>query len=128
MRRAVVAYILRGGLLLSVPRTDTGEHAAPGGKVEPGETSEDALERELLEETGLRIDRAWRVYDGVHKGFLVRAYRVEAIGEPEAREPGTRIEWVSPEVLAGGYGSRLHTAALSAAGLLPAPNRPDRGS
>lgn len=118
MRRAVVAYVLRNGLLLSVPRLDTGEHAAPGGKVEEGETFEDALARELDEETRLRIVRAWRVYDGAHGVYRVRAYRVDAVGEPVAREPGTRVVWVRPEVLAAGFASEYHTGALIAAGLL----------
>jgi len=123
MKRAVVAYVLRNGMLLSVPRLDTGEHAAPGGKVEPEETDEDALARELDEETGLRIVRAWRVYDGAHGVFAVRAYRVEALGEPVAREPGTRVAWVPIQAIARGFASQYHTAALIAAGLFERSSR-----
>jgi 8-oxo-dGTP diphosphatase len=118
VKRAVVAYVLRDGLLLSVPRLDTGEHAAPGGKVEPGETYEEGLARELDEETGLRIARAWRVFDGTHGVFAVRAYRVEALGEPVAKEPGSRVVWVPAEAIATGFAGEYHTAALTAAGLL----------
>jgi ADP-ribose pyrophosphatase YjhB (NUDIX family) len=34
---------------------EDGEWLAPGGEVEPGETHEDALVREVIEETGVRI-------------------------------------------------------------------------
>lgn len=118
MKRAVVAYVLRNGMLLSVPRLDTGEHAAPGGKVEPGESFEEGLARELHEETGLRIVRAWRVFDGAHGVYMVQAYRVEALGEPVALEPGSRVAWVPVEAIARGFAGQYHTAALIAAGLL----------
>lgn len=116
---AVVAYVLRNGLLLSVTRKDTGEHAVPGGKAEPDETLEKALERELFEETGLRLVSWELVSEGIHdSGRRVFAYRVIADGDPVAKEEGTRVEWVSPETIARGFGSSFHSVALWRAGLI----------
>jgi 8-oxo-dGTP pyrophosphatase MutT (NUDIX family) len=120
--RAVVAYIVRDGLMLSIPRRNTGEHAAPGGQVERNgdewESWETALSREVDEEIGCRVLRAWRVYAGCVNGFAVMVYRVDIEGEPYAREPGTQIEWVTPEQIANGFASELHQNAVRAAGLL----------
>ena len=116
--RAVVAYIVRDGLMLSIPRKDTGEHAAPGGRVEDGEEWLAALSREVAEEIGCRIVRAWEVHRGPVKTWSVRVYVVEIEGEPAAREPGTRIEWVQPSEIANGFGKELHREAVRRAGLL----------
>ncbi len=57
--RAVICYICRGDkylLLLKVKsKFGGGFWNAPGGKIEPGESAEDAARREVLEETGLRV-------------------------------------------------------------------------
>jgi 8-oxo-dGTP diphosphatase len=122
-QQAVVAYIQNAdGKLLSVTRKHSGLHSAPGGKVEPGETKIEALYREVLEETGVSII-GWRlVYEGLHdSGRRVFAYLVEEdwfTGEPVAREPGTKVEWVDPEVIANGFASEYHRKALQAAGIL----------
>ncbi|MEZ4470938.1 MAG: NUDIX hydrolase [bacterium] len=57
----VVLYRWRGGWLevLLIERAHdpfAGRHALPGGFVDAGETPEDAARRELLEETGVRIE------------------------------------------------------------------------
>ncbi len=42
-------------------RTSSGNYRFPGGGVEPGETDEEALRREVLEETGYHVKRVGRV-------------------------------------------------------------------
>jgi 8-oxo-dGTP pyrophosphatase MutT (NUDIX family) len=43
------------GRVLLVRRADDGRWAMPGGWVDPGETPEQAVVREVVEETGLRV-------------------------------------------------------------------------
>lgn len=43
------------GELLLIRRSDDGQWGLPAGAVDPGETPADAVQREVLEETGLRV-------------------------------------------------------------------------
>jgi len=59
MKAVVGAAILRDGRVLAARRTSpaaaAGRWEFPGGKVEPGETPEQALVREIAEELGCRV-------------------------------------------------------------------------
>ncbi len=51
----VAAVLVAEGWILVQREVDGDEYALPGGHVKVGETLEDALKRELFEETGLRV-------------------------------------------------------------------------
>jgi 8-oxo-dGTP diphosphatase len=77
----------------------------PGGKVEPGESPEAALAREIDEELGLRITApepfsfASEPRSGRH--LLLLLFRVSRwSGEPRALE-GATLRWCMPDELAG---------------------------
>lgn len=72
----------------------------PGGKIEAGESAEQAARRELFEEAGLRAEvlRPWLVYD---YAFPTRSVRLHVFlvdrwsGRPDGRE-GNRLAWIDP--------------------------------
>lgn len=75
----------------------------PGGKVEPGEAAQVALERELEEELGIKIAAATPLikvpYHYPDKSVLLDVYTVtEFSGNPWGRE-GQPVEWVNKSAL-----------------------------
>jgi len=89
----VAAVIERDGRILIAQRKRTGQHPLkwefPGGKVEPHETPEAAMVRELEEELGIRVQVGAEIcrYEFQYPGnwpFLLMFYRVaEFSGEPK---------------------------------------------
>ncbi|MFJ1706534.1 NUDIX domain-containing protein [Kitasatospora sp. NPDC088346] len=99
------ALIHRGRVLAarrSAPPAVAGFWEFPGGKAEPGETEEQALERELLEELGVRA-RALRQLPGswpVRPGLELRIWAAELLsGEPQPLEDHSELRWLGPAEL-----------------------------
>ena len=102
-RIEVVAAVLErddGSFLLAqrpAGKVYAGYWEFPGGKVEPNESPRAALARELHEELGVEIERAYpwltRDYDYEHAAVRLRFFRVtEWRGEPRGREQ-QRVTW-----------------------------------
>lgn len=109
MRLAVVAGVLSdtAGRVLLAQRKAGGDFAGlwefPGGKREPGESSAQALWRELHEELGIEVldaESLIRVpWDYAHKRIVLDVQRVKGWrGTPHARE-GQGLLWMDPAAI-----------------------------
>lgn len=102
------AIVRRGDAVLLVKRgraPQAGEWAIPGGKVRAGELLQAAVEREVLEETGVVIRAANMVYQleylehdeagGLAFHYVVLDYDAEYLrGEPRAGDDAEQAAWV----------------------------------
>ena len=103
----VGAVIVRGGLVLCAQRGPTGSLAGmwefPGGKIEPGESPREALEREIVEELLCTVDVGDLVTTTAHDydfGVvnLTTFYCTLIEGDPVLTEHAEVI-WLAPEKL-----------------------------
>ncbi|MBG0560558.1 NUDIX hydrolase [Actinoplanes sp. NEAU-A11] len=89
-RRRAAAVIVRDGRVLMVHersrRSGGGEWwTLPGGGLHPGETAEEALRREVFEETGLVVSEARYVLEMPYPSGMTSVFAVTvADGEPRA--------------------------------------------
>jgi len=126
-RHGAYAIILRGeSVLLTHQAWPEDEWQLPGGGIDPGESAPQALRREVMEETGWRVQPLRRL--GAFRRFcympdydlwaeklctIYLAQAVRRIGPPS--EPGHRAAWLPlPKALArlGNDGDRAFLAAM----------------
>ena len=113
-RVGVGAVLIHEGKVLLIRRGKEplrGRWVVPGGTVEAGETLEDALAREVLEETGLVVrprevmlvfDRILREGDRLDYHYVIIDYLCEYVaGEARAASDAEAVALVAPEDLAG---------------------------
>ena len=104
---AATALIYREGLfdseVLGVSRKDDSTlFGLPGGKVDEGEDTFSAMKREVLEETGLIVEKAIPLFFREDSEFFAVVYLVtEWSGDISTSEAG-RVEWVGFDTLKRG--------------------------
>lgn len=95
MRQAVRAIVVKDGQLLVIHRNKFGKeyYTLPGGGIDPGETPEQAMIRELYEETGISVvlDRLVIVEEagdpfGVQYMYLCTYQNGEPVLHPDSEE------------------------------------------
>jgi 8-oxo-dGTP diphosphatase len=97
--RAAGGVIVRDGRVLLVHRPKYGDWTLPKGKLEEGESWEDAALREVAEETGLRCELgdgigSTHYRDSNGRDKEVRWFRMTSAGEPAARNEVDEVRWV----------------------------------
>jgi 8-oxo-dGTP diphosphatase len=106
--RVVTAAIIRKQGCVLLARRGPGEKLGgfwefPGGKVEPGETPEKSLTRELSEELAIEVRIGDRVaessYQYEHGTFHIIAYMVEWISGNLRPQVHDRLDWVKVDDL-----------------------------
>jgi len=104
---AVAVLVRSDGAVLLAQRPETKVYSGywefPGGKIEPGEPVPEALRREVREELGVEVERAYpwitRVFVYPHAKVRLHFYRIYAWrGEPRALEHRA-IAWQRPDAI-----------------------------
>jgi 8-oxo-dGTP diphosphatase len=99
----VGAALIEEGRLLAARRSAPPELAGrwelPGGKLEPGESAEQALVRELREELGIEaqpLDRVPGEWPLPKPGYTLRVWTARILsGTPEPLEDHDRLRWLT---------------------------------
>ena len=103
MIEVVCGLFVRDGELLIVRRIPGGRHGGswefPGGKIEPGESAEQALVRELAEELGVAVQVGRLVGESADgfvrlRGFMIHEWHCEI-----ALTEHVELRWLAPEQL-----------------------------
>ena len=104
---SIALFQRKDGKILAVSRgKDLSDMNLPGGGIEAGETPEDAVRRELWEETGFIADKVVKVFEGENsKGVNTAVFKVlSATGKLKSSQEGI-ARWVEKdELLSSSYG------------------------
>jgi 8-oxo-dGTP diphosphatase len=88
------------GRVLAIQRCDDGRWVPPGGVLELAETPSDGVAREVLEETGLRVqaEQLTGVYKNMDQGVVTLAFRCGLIGgRSHPTDEARLVSWLTVE-------------------------------
>ncbi|MBP0449731.1 NUDIX hydrolase [Kitasatospora sp. RG8] len=93
------AVVREDGRVLAIRRADNGTWEPPGGVLEPAESIEDGVRREVYEETGIKVgvERLSGVYKNVSRGVVALVFRCRPEGGTERLSAeSTAVAWLTP--------------------------------
>lgn len=105
------------GQVLVIKRSDNGAWQLPGGVLELGETIQDGVRREVVEETGVQVEPIGLtgVYKNIKLGVVAlvfRAYQVGGVASPT--EEAAAVDWWAPARVAAGMSEAFAVRILDA--------------
>lgn len=86
------------GKILAIKREDDGRWVPPGGVLELDETPQECVVREVLEETGIKVEpeRLIGVYKNTNLGVVSLAFLCRPVdGQPHTSDEAVAVAWVS---------------------------------
>ncbi|WP_198659270.1 NUDIX hydrolase [Nocardiopsis sp. FIRDI 009] len=112
------AVIREDGRMLAIQRRDNGRWEPPGGVLELEETPEEGVVREVLEETGIRVEveRLTGVYKNMARGIVALVFLCKPSGgEARVTPEATAVEWLTPDQVEKHMGEVYAVRLLDAA-------------
>lgn len=92
-RERATAIVVRNGLVLIAMDEGADFYFLPGGKIENGELPEEAMMRELHEETGMNLTSAKFMFNHIGPSNYHYVFEVEADGEPAPNQEIEELVW-----------------------------------
>ncbi|MFI0716247.1 NUDIX hydrolase [Streptomyces inhibens] len=94
---SVAGVVVReDGRVLVIKRADNGAWEAPGGVLELDERPEEGACREVLEETGIKVEpeRLTGVYKNMKRGVVALVFRCRVVGgEERTSDESVEVRW-----------------------------------
>ena len=108
--------------VLVIERRDNGHWESPGGILELGETFEEGVRREVLEETGVQVSvgALTGVYKNMSRGIVALVYRCSIVaGHLQTSSEAISVRWVGrdqiDDLMSPAYAVRVHDAFATTA-------------
>jgi 8-oxo-dGTP diphosphatase len=104
--------------VLVIKRRDNGHWEPPGGVLELGETFEEGVKREVLEETGIsvEVERLTGAYKNMNQGIVALVFRCrpDDYVHVKSSDEAESVRWVeldlATELMSEAYGVRVRDA------------------